>query len=78
MTISNFRTLCRFQEERTAAIRTKVQSSRQKAAPRFPYRTSYFRCPLISLVISNIETCAFLKISFSLASALIIVRFAWS
>ncbi len=36
------------------------------------------RWPLISLVISNIETWAFLKISFSLASALIIVRFAES
>ena len=33
---------------------------------------------LISLVISNIETWAFLKISFSLASALIIVRLAAS
>ena len=33
---------------------------------------------LISFVISNIETWAFLKISFSLASALIIVRFAES
>ncbi len=33
---------------------------------------------LISLVISNIETWAFLKISFSLASALIIVRLALS
>ncbi len=30
------------------------------------------------MVISNIETCAFLKISFSLASALIIVFFALS
>ncbi len=33
---------------------------------------------LISFVISNIETCAFLKMSFSLASALIIVRLALS
>jgi len=34
----------------------------------------YFRWFEISLVISNIDTCAFLKISFSLASALIIRR----
>ena len=33
---------------------------------------------LMSLVISNIDTWAFLKISFSLASALIIVRLAES
>src|SRR6185437_5565378 len=33
---------------------------------------------LISLVISNIETCGFLKISFSFGSALIMVRFALS
>ena len=36
----------------------------------------YFRCPLISFVISNIETWPFLKISFNLASALIMVFLA--
>ena len=40
--------------------------------------TAYLRWPLISLVISNIDTWAFLKISFNLASALIIVRLAES
>src|SRR5206468_1331683 len=37
-------------------------------------RRLQLRWPLISLVISNIETWPFLKISFSFASALIIVR----
>lgn len=40
---------------------------------------SYFRCPLMSFVISNIETC-FLppKTTLSFASALIIRLFFWS
>ena len=41
-------------------------------------RRHHFKWLLISLVISNIETCALLKISFSLASALIIVRLTLS
>jgi len=39
---------------------------------------NHFRCALMSLVISNIDTWALLKISFSLASALIIVRLTLS
>src|SRR5690606_188276 len=39
---------------------------------------AHLRWALISLVISNIETCGFLKISFSLPSALIMVRLAGS
>ena len=38
----------------------------------------HFRCSLIILVISNIEAWAFWKISFSLASALIMRRFTAS
>ena len=43
-----------------------------------PRAGAQLRWLLISLVISNIETWAFLKISFSLASALIMVRLALS
>jgi len=40
---------------------------------------AYFRCPLTSFVISNIETCFFPpKIGFSFASELIIRLFFWS
>ena len=64
-----------------AGARQKLRTQKSRCN-----RTGFFRDPepaqlrwlLISLVISNIETWAFLKISFSLASALIIVRLAES
>ena len=37
--------------------------------------SGYFRCALTSLVMSNIDTVGFLKMTFSLASALMFLRF---
>ena len=48
------------------------------ASPLRARAATHFRCALMSLVISNIDTWALLKISFSLASALIIVRLTLS
>ena len=56
--------------------KAKVRRDFHRGGP--AVRTAYLRCPLMSLVISNIETWAFLKISLSFASALIMVLLALS
>ena len=69
---------------RSAADRARTPrgSRKRNEGPAGPpvcaWRAIYFKCELMSLVISNIETCALPSTSLSLASALIIVFLALS
>ena len=69
--------ICEVPEGKTKAG-TEAGLRCRAASPTRARKAAHFRCALMSLVISNIDTWALLKISFSLASALIIVRLTLS